>query len=301
MGMYTEFIFGCELSKNTPKECIDALDYSINGETKKPKYKNPKGWEESRYNDYYIERTTPIEDIEAFCDKYELHRLFHSCSAYFGAANPISKFYWDPVSDAYHISTRADLKNGGCIEDFITYIKPYVTQGSGFDHHIFAYVQYEQDEFPTIYGIDGTYHVLDPAIKKEFESRHNKWFDRLSDLYQKLAPEYCVTEAEKVKHGHSSDYGASYDDAFEWMTEYIIEKYQKQPVTKITVAETGIILERAVSKIFDKYYYSENNDANRFTKKELDHLKEIKLEFVNLLTQRYKSESNVGSGKNTKN
>ena len=34
MGMYTEFIFGCELSKNTPKVCIDALDYVINGEEK---------------------------------------------------------------------------------------------------------------------------------------------------------------------------------------------------------------------------------------------------------------------------
>ena len=34
MGMYTEFIFGCNLSKDTPKECIDALDFVINGEEK---------------------------------------------------------------------------------------------------------------------------------------------------------------------------------------------------------------------------------------------------------------------------
>ena len=66
MGMYTEFIFGCELSKKAPKVCVDALDYVINGEEKKPKYENPEGFEQKRFNENYIERTTPIEEIEKF-------------------------------------------------------------------------------------------------------------------------------------------------------------------------------------------------------------------------------------------
>ena len=44
------------------------------------------------------------------------------------------------------------------IETFIEYIKPYVISGSGY-HDIFAYVQYEEDEFPTIYAIDGVYNM----------------------------------------------------------------------------------------------------------------------------------------------
>ena len=60
----------------------------------------------------------------------------------------------------YRISTRANLKNyKRQIEKFIEYIKPYIEQGSGFDHNIFAYVQYEEAEFPTIYALDGTYKI----------------------------------------------------------------------------------------------------------------------------------------------
>lgn len=164
--MHTEFIFGCKLSKDTPKECLDSLDYVINGE---------EGHSYIRWNsktnkievDKY-ERTTLQEDIDAFIEKWDLWNLF-KCSSYsFGSANPIGKFYLDGNYDNYHISTRADLKNyGGQIENFIEYIKPYVTQGSGCYHNIFAYVQYEEEEFPTLYGIDGTYHVDYSKIKKD--------------------------------------------------------------------------------------------------------------------------------------
>ena len=164
MGMYTEFIFGCELSKDTPKICIEALDYVINGENKQPRYDDPKDYIQKCYNDSYIDRTLPIEEIEAFINKYDFYRLFNSCSYYFGAANPISKFYWDNISKSYHISTRADLKNySNQIETFIDYIKKYITQGSGYDHNIFAYVQYEEAPFPTMYGIDGVYNM--PELK----------------------------------------------------------------------------------------------------------------------------------------
>lgn len=159
MGMYTEFIFGCSLSKNTPKICIDALDYVINGENKKPKYENPEIWEEKEYNDKFIERTSTNNEIQTFIREYDFIRLFCSGSYYFGA--PVSKrLYYDHISKTYKISTRSNLKNyHNQIEKFIEYIKPYVVRGSGYDHSIFAYVQYEEDEFPTIYGIDGIYKV----------------------------------------------------------------------------------------------------------------------------------------------
>lgn len=159
MGMYTEFIFGCTLSKNTPKICIDALDYSINGKDKKPKFENPIDWSERSYNDHFIDRTESIEDIEEFCEEYDFGRLFHSCSYYFGAANPVGKFYYDPIDYTYKISTRADLKNyERQIEKFLEYIEPYVKYGSG-PYSIFAYVHYEENKFPIIYSKDGKFKI----------------------------------------------------------------------------------------------------------------------------------------------
>lgn len=160
MGMYTEFIFGCALSKDTPKICIDALDYVINGQDKKPKYENPETWEEKEYNEKFIERISTDDEIQAFIGEYDFGRLFCSDSYYFGAPVSSKKFYQDYIDKTYRISTRANLKNyNRQIEKFIEYIKPYVIQGSGFDHNIFAYVQYEEAEFPTIYALDGTYKI----------------------------------------------------------------------------------------------------------------------------------------------
>ena len=171
--MYTEFIFGCELSINTPKVCIDALDYIIN-RNKAPKYENPQTYQEASYNNAYIERTTAQDKIDKFISQYDLGYLLGSSSYYFGAANPVQKFYYDSISDSYHISTRSDLKNyQHQIEKFIKYIKDYVTEGSGFPHGVFAYVQYEESEFPTIYAIDGIYKVpgadaLDSSYKLSY-------------------------------------------------------------------------------------------------------------------------------------
>ena len=49
MGMYTELILGCSLSEKTPRILIEALDWVINSK-KKPKYENPKNYEEKIYN-----------------------------------------------------------------------------------------------------------------------------------------------------------------------------------------------------------------------------------------------------------
>ena len=234
--MYTEFIFGCELSKKTPKVCVDALDYVINGEEKKPKYENPQDWEEKEFNENYIERTTPVEEIEKFIEEYDMYRLFCSSSYYFGAANPVKKFMYDHISDSYHISTRADLKNGGCIEKLLEYIKPYVTSGSGYDHHIYAYVQYEEAAFPTIYAIDGVYKdpTYDNATKK-IEDENRKLMDTFSKLFMGVCPEYEVNEEEFIKHGlkpptketieNDEFKEVTYSTVWDWMVDYLIEKY----------------------------------------------------------------------------
>ena len=242
MGMYTEFIFGCELSKDTPKVCVDALDYVINGEEKQPKYENPEGYEQKKFNDNYIERTTPVEEIQKFIEEYDMYRLFCSCSYYFGAANPIHKFHYDKISDAYHISTRADLKNyTGQIEKFIEYIAPYVISGSGYEHEIFAYVQYEEDEFPTLYGFEEyesrklkvfknpIFNDENPKLK-ELE-RIRKLNDVFSKIYTNLCPEYSISEEELKKHGYKlpsedENYKSpDYETMWDWMADYLIEKY----------------------------------------------------------------------------
>lgn len=237
MGMYTEFIFGCELSKKTPKVCIDALDYVINGKKKKPKYENPKNYEQKCFNEDYIERTTPIEEIKKFIEEYDLEGLFLCSSYYFGAANPVRKFFYDNISDSYHISTRADLKNySNQIEKFIEYIKPYVEHGSGYDHEIFAYVQYEEAPFPTIYAKDGVYEnpSFDNATK-QLNDRLSKLYETFSKLYMGVCPDWNVENEDYIKHGlkpptiDDEEYEEiSYDTVWDWMVDHIIEKYGKK-------------------------------------------------------------------------
>ena len=227
MGMYTEFIFGCELRKDTPRECIEALDYVINGEDKKPKYENPQNYEEKEFNENYIERTLSEEEIKTFINKYDLERLFWSSSYYFGAANPVQRFYYDNTSRAYHISTRADLKNGGHIEDFIDYIKPYVKSASGYPHHIFAYVHYEEDPFPTMYGMDGVYYMMEPKVEEEVRLKEKRRWETLGDLFTKIAPEYQIDKEECTKHNKKPE-EVKYEDTWVWMVEHIMEKFKDQ-------------------------------------------------------------------------
>lgn len=227
MGMYTEFIFGCELRKDTPRECIEALDYVINGEKKNPKYENPQNYEEKEFNENYIERTLSEEEIKSFINKYDFGRLFCSSSYYFGAANPTHRFCYNHISDAYHISTRADLKNGRRIEDFIEYIKPYVKSASGYPHHIFAYVHYEEDPFPTMYGIDGVYHMMDPKVEEEVRLKEKRRWETLGDIFANIAPEYEVDKEECTKHNKDPK-EVTYEDAWVWLAEHIMEKFQDQ-------------------------------------------------------------------------
>jgi len=147
MGMYTEMILGCSLMKNTPSVCIDALEYVINGDRKEG---IPK-------------------DVESFIKEYDLIYLMHGGSYYFGVCRSNQNFWYDTIANDWRISVRSNVKNyGGPIQKFLKYIGPYVDRGSGYEHNIYAYVQYEEDEFPTMYAYDGVYKIEDgKLVQKE--------------------------------------------------------------------------------------------------------------------------------------
>lgn len=191
--MYTELILGCSLSKETPRILIETLDWIINS-NKKPKYDNPKNYEEKIYNGRFIDQTLSEKEIEEFEKKYNLRRIIYSGSYYFGYAESRPSFYKDDISDDYKLSFRSNCKNGGIIENFLKYIKPYIIQGSG-PSDVYAYVQYEEDEFPTIYSLkyDKT-NVLDQDIVEEFWKKNDLEWKCFNKLYELVTPGFQVTE-----------------------------------------------------------------------------------------------------------
>ena len=116
MGMYTELILGIEFSKDTPEYIIEAFDYIIN-----------------KHYDGEIS-----EDARQFIDEYSVSLMLQGCSYYFAVNKPNYAFWQDKFDEAWHLSSRANLKNGGRIEKFLTFITPYVSYGSG-QNNVFAY------------------------------------------------------------------------------------------------------------------------------------------------------------------
>lgn len=147
MGMYTELILGCTLKEETPKICIEALDCVINNKS--------------------LDNHPKKDEIERFIEHYDLQYLFCSSSYYFGACHPTRFFNFNRIRNKWIIITRSNLKNyRNQIENFLDYISDYVDCGSGYDNDIYAYVQYEESPFPTIYGLTGTWD-LSKIIKQE--------------------------------------------------------------------------------------------------------------------------------------
>ena len=129
MGMFTELILGCSLSKDLPKECVNALNNCINS------------------SDVII---------DDFSKKYELMDICYSESAYFGSS---SNCKFEEYPDYYQLSIRSNLKNYFKeIENFLDYLKPYVLLGSGINN-FYAIVTYEEDSYPTIWFKDKTVNL----------------------------------------------------------------------------------------------------------------------------------------------
>lgn len=126
MGMYTELIFGAELKPETPDNVINTLRWLAGDLTEEPA-------------ELAINLT---------------RNPLRGGSYYFGVNSSVTKMWFDSISNAWILSSRANLKNYNSeIETFLEWIKPYVDSGSGA-RNMFAIVTYEESEEPTIYYLD---------------------------------------------------------------------------------------------------------------------------------------------------
>lgn len=129
MGMYTEFVFGCMLKENTPKEVINVLEYLCNSD-----------------NDEF-------DDVSINHEFFNCHRwqMIGSCSSYYFGAPSHSVCEKDRHYNNYRLSIRCNLKNySGEIKKFVDWIKPYIEQGAG-NSDLLGYAIYEESDKPEMF------------------------------------------------------------------------------------------------------------------------------------------------------
>lgn len=175
--MYTELILGIEFKKDTPEYIIEAIDYDVNKQY------------EGKISD----------EAQKFIDEYELGLMLHGCSSYFAVDCPNYAFWEDKYDNCWHLSSRANLKNGGRIEKFLNFIKDYVKNGAG-PLKVFAYVHYEESEFPTIWTIEGPCKYDISSIEARYDKAINKYYDTFNKLYSKFCPDFVLTDKVLEKH-----------------------------------------------------------------------------------------------------
>lgn len=126
--MYTELILGADLKKDTPPEVIETLKYILGEIEEKP---------------------TNFPLSEGRCEW-----LLRGASCSFGVSSPVSKLWFDEVIGYWIISSRSNIKNyGGEIEEFLEWLKPYISSGSG-NRNFYAITIYEDSEIPQIYYLN---------------------------------------------------------------------------------------------------------------------------------------------------
>lgn len=133
MGMYTKLILGAQLKRNTPKEVIDTLLYYIASD-----HLEPPEWLQ-------------------FKTKSGRNPIRRTRNSYFAVDKAVVHMWED--EGVWVISSRCSLKNyENEFEDFLTWLKPYVDQGSGANE-IYAMTIYEESTTPTLYtlGCDHEY------------------------------------------------------------------------------------------------------------------------------------------------
>lgn len=178
MGMYTELILGIEFKKDTPEYIIEALNYDIN--------KHYEG--------------EISDEAQKFIDEYNLGLMLHGCSSYFAVDCPNYAFWLEKFDNCWHLSSRANLKNGGRIEKFLNFIKDYVKGGAG-PLGVFAYVHYEESEFPTIWTIDGPCNYDITSIENRYNKAIARYYDTFNKLYTKFCPDFVLTTKVLEKYG----------------------------------------------------------------------------------------------------
>lgn len=199
--MYTELIFGCSLKKSTPSYITEALNHVINN-------KHP----------YIIS-----EEASKFIDDYKLNKLIWCSSFYFGVNNAHSMCFYNTTSEEWVVSFRSNCKNyDNEIEAFITFITPFVAQGSG-STDIFAIVQYEEADYPTLYSKDDVYNYLDTERITSDRKLANQMFDIMNELYNCATPDLQITnEMLKEKGIDPDDYSGV--DGYKIMRDVIVKR-----------------------------------------------------------------------------
>ena len=131
MGMYTELIFGASIRSSIPDLDLAALKYLL-GEGDEP---------------------SELPNHEFFmCDRWKY--MTRCSSYYFAVRNTHRSIELDKISDTWLCSSRSNLKNYDSeIEKFLSWIKPFIEQGSG-ERDFYAIVCYEEASEPTIYYLD---------------------------------------------------------------------------------------------------------------------------------------------------
>ncbi len=126
MGMYTELVLKCRVSKTVPDEVKRVINYLFNGGEK------------------------PIFLPEhAF---FECNRWSHigKSSSYYHHPQPLNDYHDVDYSNEIYIFSRSDLKNyDDEISKFINWVTPYI-DGSGDGSQCIGWSWYEEDDKPTL-------------------------------------------------------------------------------------------------------------------------------------------------------
>lgn len=207
--MYTELIFGATLKKKTPTYVTDALNCIINDSV-----------------------TTNLSDeAKQFIDEYSLSKLIWCTSYYFGAHVNKPSCYFDKIANTWCISFRGNCKNyQNEIERFIEFIKPYVEYGSG-PTNIFAIVQYEEDDYPTLYGTEDKYEYLDEERITTDRKFANSVIEIINDLYNFGSPDLVIDKHKLKEYGIDED---NYNtiDGYKIMVDVIKNRLRGNGVTE---------------------------------------------------------------------
>ena len=223
MGMYTELIFGASL-ENLPDHVVEALDYTIN----------------------YKENVS--QEALDFEVEYSLNNIFNCTSYYFGAHWTKNAFVYDDIGKHWVLSTRANCKNyQSQIEKFIEFITPYVESGSG-PNDIFAYVQYEESDFPTIYSKEGKFDWLDKDKVSSAERDYTVLHNSVCDLCLELIPDYKVTN-EVLKENNLDYNTVTYSKIIDLCLKEVLRRWNQSYDTNYKEMQKA--LETAKSALFE--------------------------------------------------
>lgn len=127
MGNYTHFAINCNLKENTPQEVIDTLFYLTS---------------QSSYN--------PINK------NHELFMLENIGLVMCGYSNVFDgdgycKFCFDEAVKEWRLTVNSNIKNYNKeYQKFFDYIQPYIMIEEDENRKFMGYMQYEEDENPTL-------------------------------------------------------------------------------------------------------------------------------------------------------